>query len=279
MRKILTSLLLAVLLAAHSAAFAAATYVQTVTNWGESSPITSGNFTPNAGDTILPVAWDGYGNAITISGTGTYSTLTPPGAFDDQGGDSWLTAANSSATATSQTITITATAEDPTLGWAIDYSGVTAISSAKTLVTSPGTGTGAVAGSSVSVPTGSVLVAFCMDIDTTGTLTTTGTSRGSGTSAGGEFSYVWGEWAGSGGNITPTFTTAAGSDDFVVIQYLLTGSGGGGATILVTPSGSPIVSTSGSPLITQVQEHFGVAAALSPLAWIIEQRRRLMGRS
>lgn len=164
---------------------------------------------------------------MAYSGTGTYSILTPPGQqFSNF--IALATALNSSATAGAQTVTVSSNSSgDFSVGMALEYSGVSSVSSSETLPNTPGTGAGAIQGTAVTVPTGSILVAICLDNHSTTVPTATaGTSRGSGVVAT-SFGYAIAEYAGAGSSITPSFTSAAGgTSQFSVVQWVLTPSGG-----------------------------------------------------
>lgn len=82
----------------------------------------------------------------------------------------------------------------------------------------------------------------------------------------------------SGTATNPDWTNADGTSGGCSFTLAIEAAAASGASPIVGPNGAPIISN-GNPLITQVQEHFGVAAALSPLAWIIERRQRLVRRS
>jgi hypothetical protein len=207
---------------------------QLITPWSGASPAVSDAFTPvAAGDALIFVS--SY-YAAAFSGTGTYYQVGTPFPFTDLAYDDWSTGYNLSATAESQTTTATAgTAGDGVIAQGIEYSGVAAVSASIVNVPAPGTGANAIAGTPVTVPTGSVLVALCANANgDADTITTSGTNRGSGA---GDFnlSYCWGEWTGAGSSITPTFTTLDGTDNFVVVQWLLTPASSG-AALAATPA-------------------------------------------
>lgn len=196
---------------------------QTITPWSAATPSTSGSFTPsNLDDLVIVLTLDGGSSNIpAYSGTGG-------GAWFNVGPTKALTGfhvsvgANLTVSATSQTITTAATAGSyRELGWV--YSAATSISDAgAAIVTSPGTGTGAIVGSPVFVPTGCILLA-CL-IDTTGAATLSspaGTNRGNSSIGGTPFCIT--EYAGSGAFITPTFTTSVGTHTFDIVQILISG--------------------------------------------------------
>jgi trimeric autotransporter adhesin len=222
----------------------AISFVQAITPWSSGSPSTSIAFTPGAaGDCILVVAAD-YSNDVTsFSGTGgTYSgPLTPPGSFvDDNYNADWAIGYSLSISGASQTITATGTSGDGIAATAIELSGVgsSAITGNGTPVSAPGTGTNAIKGTAVTVPTGYWLVSCCINTSsTTDSLTSNGTILSSGS---GDFnaSYAWSYLTGTGASLTPEYTTAAdGTDDYVVVQWLVpVASGGSGAALAGTPS-------------------------------------------
>ena len=66
------------------------TYVQEDIFGAGSSPWTSSAFTPTAGNCLPTFVSDGNGgHSFTISGTGTFSLLSPPGQFTDVANDTW----------------------------------------------------------------------------------------------------------------------------------------------------------------------------------------------
>lgn len=215
----------------------AVAFVNLVPQWGSASPSSSGSFTPaGAGNTLVVAALDGTGagKTFTFSGTGSYSQLTPPGNQNDSGGNTVAAGVNLSCSSGAQTATIAATAGDGIYGLVIEYSGVSTATSVSVVSTAtPGTGSGALVGTAMTVPSGGMLVAVVMNVSTgNGTITqTAGTQRGSG----GNGANTWNgqgwnatDYAGSGGSITPAFTcTAGGTDTFDIWQFLLSPPGGG----------------------------------------------------
>lgn len=206
-------------------------FVQFIGTWFSYSPGPSSDFTADSGDTILVVGEDYFVNnaTITFSGTGTYSTLDPPGNVNDNNNDTWALGINSSATAGSQTVSVVS-GTDQIVGWAFEYSGVNSsdVVGNITLVATPGDGTGAILGVSQVVPVGGVLVALCVNINDSGdTLSSSisGTQRAAGNAAVSE-TYLLMEYAGTGAAIQPAFTTVDGADSFIVAQYLLPASSG-----------------------------------------------------
>ena len=202
-------------------------WYQTITPWSAGSPATSGSFTAVAGDALLVFCMDNAAGSrtITFSGTGTYSRLD---SWNDSVADTEAIGANSSASSGSQTMTVAATSGDGMWGWAYEYSGVASISGTINEADSPGTGTGAITGTSVTVPSGGILIALCVNVSGGSDAITSpsGTNRGSGANAG--YTYCATEYAGTGGAIQPSFTSANGSDeDFVIMQFTLSPAGGG----------------------------------------------------
>lgn len=209
----------------------AVAWVQTVTAFGGATPKASGSFTPTAGNLILVAAFDvtTTNTTVSFSGTGTYSSITNF-PFNDPNTDTWNANDNSSATAGSQTFTVSSTnAGDFIESWGWEYSGVSTLSGTNNQQNRPGTGTGAILGTSVSVATGAILIALCVDIDgSTAISSPGGTNRGSGTLLGSN-SYCATEYSGSGGNIQPSFTSTNGSSDrFSISQFLLSPAATGG---------------------------------------------------
>jgi hypothetical protein len=117
---------------------------------------------------------------------------------------------------------------DGIAGVGTEYSGVGSIgSAASTLQIAPGTGAGAIQGSAVTVPAGSVLVAFVSDLSGSANTITAANSRTARASESGDrfnYAYAFGEWMGIGASVTPTFT-ATNDSNFIVILFLLTPSG------------------------------------------------------
>lgn len=183
---------------------------------------TSALFTPlNAGDFILLSAAtsDGINQALTATGTGTYTSENQTNAT---GSSTWAMFVNSNASnAANQTIVLNDTASGECLGVALIYSGVGSVTYAVNTVASPGLGAGAITGTTVLVPSGSILLAICGDANFNSPTisSTSGTNR---VTTGSFPSYIATEYAGAGSNITPAFTTGAnGTDTYVVQQWML----------------------------------------------------------
>lgn len=203
---------------------------QQTSSFSAASPATSGSFTPAVPGSLLMVfAQDGAGgNTPSYAGTGTWSpvgvSVALPAANESSG-------ANVSSTAGAQTVTVTASG-GAFRCWFAEYSGALLMSSFTAVQRiTPGTGSGSILGSSVSVPSGSVLVAICIDVSAVTAITTTnGTSRQS-TSIGGQ-GYNFVDFAGAGSAIQPAFTSTGGATDtFNVVQAILTPGIANSATI------------------------------------------------
>jgi hypothetical protein len=239
----------------------AVAFVQVTTGWQTTTAgAASENFTPNVGDTIIPLAVQGAtGGSFTFSGTGTYSQIAAAAISNDEQGDCWAAAQNSAASGVSQAVTV-ANSATTGVAWVLDYSGVGSVAASYTTPQAPGAGTGAILGNSEVVPVGAVLVALCADTGaSSGPAITSpsGTNRASSTSYG--VTYCITEYAGTGAAIQPSFTSTNGaSSGFVVEQFLL------------SPTGSPTV-----PVPPPNQFRFSAVAPLVPLAWIIARRQRL----
>lgn len=199
--------------------------------WGNptvQASITSGSASVNSGDTTLAFGAEYVtsGAQPTISGTG--GTFVDQGDFPHGADQTLLTCYTIlSTTMGLQTVTVTAGSGTAAMdGWALLYTGVVGIASAtdKRNVT-PGTGAGAIVGNTVNVPTGSVLVALCMDLtqSSTSITNTAGTSRQSGNGASTATTFNITDYAGAGANITPAFTdsTNGGTHNYDVVQILL----------------------------------------------------------
>jgi hypothetical protein len=202
-------------------------FQQLIPTFAGSAPVTSPSYTPNgARNSLLFIINSGGGTNINFLVTGSASTgfaqLTTINA--SSGGTQSLFDCLSCASGP-QTFTINdqiANFDEMFIG--IEYSGVGSITnSVMTNLSAPGTGAGAVAGVSVTVPSGSLLLATPVDISAGNeTLTTaTGGSTNRGSSAVNPI-YDWAEWVGTGAPIQPTFTTSAnGTNNYVVIQFIL----------------------------------------------------------
>ena len=191
--------------------------------------ITSGSFSPNAaGDTLCLFINNAASNAnpSSITGSSTYSV-------DTTSINPAIAVAHTLACAAgSQTYTSNVTTGSTERIFTVDYSGVGGITSYNTnSPNNPGTGSGAITGTSVMVATGSVLVACCFNYNTgTNTITSpSGTVRGNGLTSD-NWEYCITEYAGAGSNIQPSFTSADGATErFMIAQIVLA------PTVVVVP--------------------------------------------
>jgi hypothetical protein len=194
-----------------------------------SASFTSGAFTPNAaGDTLPFFALNSGTNDLITAMTGGSTYVL---------GASQINPAENVATslacvAGSQTYSTTI-AGGTTRCFMLDYSGVGSIGTSDTVYrATPGTGSGAILGTSRTVPTGSVLLACCVNNNTgVSTITSTaGTIRSNGlTSDSWEFCIT--EYAGTGAAIQPAYTSAdGGTQSFAVLQVILTPAVASGAS-------------------------------------------------
>jgi hypothetical protein len=198
-------------------------FVQAIPEFQSSPPTTSGSFTANVGDLLLTNAIAlASGFTFTYSGTGIFSPVT--GAYLNGANASAGFGANLSATAGAQTLTFTCSAGFAQ-GVAIEYSGVGTISNgAANEVASPGTGAGALLGTSVVVPSGSLLYAIAwQENGTISTITNTaGTSRQSSSSS---IAFNQVDYVGTGAAIQPAFTVGTGTAGFIIVQAILNPAG------------------------------------------------------
>ena len=207
----------------------AVAFVSTITPWQAASPAVSGAFSPTAANTLVGGCINAGNTTNSVAGSGTnpstFAILTPPGQHVDLGNDNDICFDSLSCAGGSQTITTSASGGNM-FNWAWQYSGASTVAAAATDVNAPGTGAGAIKGASVTVPTGAILLALCVDVFNAGTITSpAGTNRGSGALAG--VNYCATEYAGTGAAIQPTFTTATGADLFVVLQWLISPAASG----------------------------------------------------
>src|SRR5579863_8509783 len=140
----------------------AVAWQQTVTPKEATSPCVSAAFTPTAADQLLGFGVNGGGTglAVTFSGTGTYSALTSA-LNDSANGNTLQVWDNASCSGGSQTMTNTGATGNPMWLFGFEYSGAASLSASQLLTNTPGVGTGAILGSSITVPTGSILLALC----------------------------------------------------------------------------------------------------------------------
>lgn len=177
----------------------------------------STNFTVGAGDGLFAVMANGGGYNLTgtISDTnGSFGAIT---YNNDNETDTWGYAQELSAASGTHNVTVSA-------GWGariLDYSQVLSASMSFSYMTNPG-GTGAITGTAVTVPRGSLLVAVATNLVGSNTVSTTGTQRYQGAlSSGFGGQSCVGEWAGAGGSITPAFT-CSDLNSFAITQIVLT---------------------------------------------------------
>jgi hypothetical protein len=214
----------------------AVTFVAKVTQWGQSGgggTATSGSFTPTATNQLVVFNACLQSGTQSASGTGSYNQV---GSQFTSGSNRLACFANLSLSGGAQTVAVTTTASLPNLdGFAYQYSGgATASNFSGVSRATPGTGSGAITGTSVTVPSGAILLAFCGDLTSTGTSITSpsGTNRDGNTT--GTIGANFGDWtvteyAGTGANITPSFTdgTHGAADTYIVIQVVLAPAAGG----------------------------------------------------
>lgn len=191
---------------------------------GGTPPFTSGSVTPTAGGDYIGficLTGDGINENInlTSSAGGTYTRQLN---FNDTNNANWAYIDTLSCASGAQTFTVT----ENNVGFvaielSFEYTGVnTASNWAVTQNVNPGLGVGAILGASVSVPTGSTLVAACIDAINSETITgVTGTSRDNSVF---NPSFRLVDYPGTGAAIQPTFTTSAnGTGNFFVFQVVL----------------------------------------------------------
>ncbi len=195
------------------------------------SPLSSPSFTPAAaGEVALVCALDQTQNGtatMTITGTGgSFTNIN----FDYSGSASTSQAYCLALSGAAQTVTA-ADSGAYVLLVGILYSGVGSLTTSHVVRTAPGTGTGAITGNSVVVPTGSVLIAICIDTGDNSTIVNAnGTLRGGGN---GSAFYVTTEFDGTGVAVTPEFTDATNgaTDLYIVVQFLLSPPAGSSAPL------------------------------------------------
>lgn len=202
-------------------------YSQKFALWGGFSPATSPTVTPNAAnDTMISLINDGaaqnlvqslgapFTNLSSLSyntGTATLGYVFPMGS-----------------------VPFTYVATDGTPGsnipnvWAVEYSGVSRVSNyALNRTATPGTGVGAIPGTPVVVPVGSVLAGLVINVSGgTANMTSPAANINAAGVEGNSEYYAWFDYQGAGASITPTFTSVDGATMFyVVFQFLLTPPG------------------------------------------------------
>jgi hypothetical protein len=200
----------------------AVAFRQYVTPWSTTSGTAGSSFTGTAGDVVFGIALDYAAHAITGVASG-YSTNVIPPSYNVSMNDPVAQYAflNPSISAGSQAITITGTGGDTVGGLFVEYSGAANTVFQGQLQFGPGTGAGAVKGISMPVPTGALIVAFCINQGATAVPTPAAggsTTRNSGTLNG--LGFCIAEWSGSGGYFQPTFT-ASDSSDYATIQFIV----------------------------------------------------------
>jgi hypothetical protein len=204
----------------------AVAWVQTVTPWSATATTaTSGSFTPTSGNALVAFCYGSGTLSYSGSGTGTWTAIFQT---NDSFGSPHGCGDNPTCGGGSQTITVHQTASTTVFGWAFEYSGAGSFSGTSNETDVPGTTSGAIKGTSVVVPTGSVLLALCADITGTGgssISSPSGTNRGAATI--GAVTYCVTEYAGTGAAIQPTFTDInnGGTDDYFITQILLSPAG------------------------------------------------------
>lgn len=220
--------LIAALWCVHASA--AISYVSAVVpmNVGLSATVTTSSYTPAAGDTILV-----HGLAGNVSHPVTAVTGSLGGTFAWQGQDladldsddiRWFV--NTNATAGAQTATLTTSAGGTIWATAIVYRGVGGVGTATIKNTAaPGTGAGALTGTSVTCPVNSVLVTLASDSSATTGATITGvggTNHVAHAGTGGsDYSWTLQEYACTGSPINGAYTVSAGGDNYSVENVVL----------------------------------------------------------
>ena len=208
--------------------------------WGQfigTTTATSVSKTPGAaGNTLVIFGQNESGNGLTITFSGSASSFTKLGAnADDTNADTNAQGYSLALVAGAQTASVGGASGNSMEGEALEYSGVDSVSDgAFNNRIGPGTGVGAILGSAVTVPVGSVLVAVCKDVSAIGADTIV--AAGGGTlrdhNGGTNVHYAIVEWAGAGGSITPSFTDAtSGGDNFIVHQMVLNPPAGGAGSL------------------------------------------------
>lgn len=239
-------------------------FVQTVTPWtsgGSSSP--SGSFTAGTGNALIAGCINSGNVTNSVAGSlSTFSILTPPGQHLDAGNDLDVCAVALPAIAGSQTCTFSSSTAIR-FGWLWEYSGASAVTALATDRSTPGTGSGAITGTGVTVPTGGILLALCVDVINAGAITSpTGTTRGSGALSG--VNYCATEYSGTGATITPSFTSSAGSaDSFVILQWLVSPVAG---TFVLSVANGAYSLTGSAVTLTEVGSTFSLATAFGSYA-------------
>jgi hypothetical protein len=212
-------------------------------SWGNTGGSASG-VASQAG--LQPAVHDqlvGLGYMVETGGTGSEtvtwtSSISPvwtaQGALQNPFAADWAQwSFRNNCTGATETDTVTGAGTGITAFWVdafeLEYRGIAAINTSQNISSitraAPGTGSGAILGTSVSVPTGSILLAFCYNRGNhTSTISSpSGTIRRQGTSSALLSAYCFTEYAGAGSAIQPSFTDATngGTDSYAIVQIIL----------------------------------------------------------
>jgi hypothetical protein len=213
------------------------------TSWGNVGGSASGvasqsGLQPVAGDQLV-----GLGYMVETGGTASESVTwssnispgwTAQGALQNPISTDWAQWSFSNGrTGAVETDTVTGAGTGITAFWVdafeLEYRGIAASGTSQNISSvsraGPGTGSGAILGTSVTVPAGSILLAFCTNRGnhTNAISSPSGTTRRSGTSTALLSAYCITEYAGAGSAIQPSFTDSVngGTDTYVVVQIIL----------------------------------------------------------
>lgn len=190
-------------------------------NFGTS--VASSTYTPASTSNSLilfSVIASASNSGITVTGTESspFNKINPPGDFFDALGNVddifWCPLLTSGG----QTFSINCAVAAQIFGWAYEVSHVGGVTNGSSKNIAVGaTGTGAIQGNAVSVPTGSSLWAFCCNLSVTDAISSPG---GINIDAG--EGYCVTAYNGAGSSITPTFTgTQAASNGYFILQMIL----------------------------------------------------------
>ncbi len=187
------------------------------------APQTSGAYTPGAGGALIAAISDrsGTGKTTTLTATvGSFTQLSSANGLNTTTNSLWdsLNAAASSRTNTFDS----SPTGDFLILWVWEFSGVGSVNNVSQLNTSSSSTTSnSISGSAVTVPTGSILIAACLD-------TTRAIGNNAIADAGATSDYQSGfdmvleHYAGAGASITPHFTPrAATATNYTVFQAIL----------------------------------------------------------
>jgi hypothetical protein len=195
--------------------------------WGGNSPSQSPVITPKSvGDMMMLIiaCEGGTGVSFTLqSNNNTGSPFYTQNSFNDTSSISWGELITQSCAGGPQVLTLTDSIGNYDATYLmLEYSGIANITNSSVLqVTNPGTGVGAIQGTSVTVPANSVLVAACIDPNYIDTITSpSGTQRAQ---------FIFNpstcavDYQGTGAAIKPTFTTSNANtiNYYVIWQYIL----------------------------------------------------------